>query len=73
MKNNARGAGMNQYQIEQLAGIKSPELAKHIMEQKTVSAKNAMSLLVMQCQSFDRCGMALLQEAVKDCKKELSV
>lgn len=62
---------MNQFQVEQMAGIKTPELAKHIMGQSTPSAKSAMSLLVMQCNSFDRCGMALLQEAVLDCKREI--
>ncbi len=39
----------SQYQIEQMAGITSIDVAKHIMDNKTPSAKNAMSLLVMQC------------------------
>lgn len=60
-----------QYQIEQLSGINTPELAKHIMSQKTVAAKNAMSLLVQQCNFYESAGMTLLQAAVKDCKHEL--
>lgn len=62
----------SQYQIEQMAGITSIDVAKHIMDNKTSSAKNAMSLLVMQCKSYVPNGMALLQEAVKECRKEIN-
>lgn len=60
-----------QYQIEQLAGITDKEIAQYIMKQETPSAKNAMSMLVMQSRCYEKGGMALLQEAVKDCKKEM--
>ena len=54
----------NQYQIEQMAGITSVDVAQHIMKGETPSAKNAMSLLKMQCSCYEDSGMALLKEAV---------
>lgn len=61
----------NQYQIEQMAGITSVDVAQHIMKGETPSAKNAMSLLKMQCSCYEDSGMALLKEAVLDCKREV--
>lgn len=62
---------MNQFQIEQMAGIKTHDVAKHIMSGSTPAAKNAMNLLVMQCKFYEPAGMTLLQEAVKECQEEL--
>lgn len=59
-----------QYQIEQEAGI-TPEIAQHMMHSGTSSANNAMSLLKMQVDFYEPCGMVLLQEAVKDCLREM--
>lgn len=64
---------MNQFQIEQMAGIKTKDVAEYIMKGSTQAAKNAMSLLVMQCKFYEPAGMTMLQEAVKTCKKELKL
>lgn len=60
-----------QYQIEQMAGITDDKIAEYIMKQKTSSAKNAMSLLKMQCDFYEPGGMALLKASVNDCRKEM--
>ena len=60
---------MNQRSIENAVGI-DDDVAKYMMEQKTDSARNAMSLLQMQTNSYDPCGFELLKASVRDCKKE---
>lgn len=61
---------MNQYQIEQYAGI-DQEVAQHMMQSGTKKAKHAMSLLRMCVSLADNCSLTLLKEAVLDCKKEM--
>ena len=61
---------MTQGQIEQMAGI-DQAVADHMMAKKTAAARSAMALLSIQCQGFDPGGMAMLQQAVKECRKEL--
>lgn len=62
---------MNQFQIEQHAGI-DQAVAQHMMHSGTPTAKNAMSLLGM-CVSLPEPGaLTLLREAVKDCRKEMN-
>ncbi|EJB8498055.1 hypothetical protein MW349_004179 [Acinetobacter baumannii] len=61
---------MNQYQIEQYAGI-DQDVAKHMMHSGTNKAKHAMSLLSMCVSLPDNCALTLLKEAVSDCKKEM--
>lgn len=61
-----------QYQIEQRAGITDTEIAKYLMDGKTVAARNAIGLLKMQCDYYEENGFALLEEAVKECRREMS-
>jgi len=61
-----------QYQIEQRAGITDSEIANYLMHGATDAARNAMGLLQMQCASYDEKGFALLEEAVKDCRMEMT-
>lgn len=61
-----------QYQIEQRAGITDTEIAKYLMEGNTSAARNAIGLLKMQCDHYEEKGFALLQEAVKECRREMS-
>lgn len=61
---------MNQYQIEQYVGIDN-ETAIYMMKKETSAAKNAMSLLKMCVDFFESGSLALLQEAVNECKKEI--
>lgn len=61
---------MNQYQIEQYAGI-DQAVAQHMMHSGTVKAKNAMSLLKMCVSLPENCSLTPLKEAVADCKKEM--
>lgn len=62
---------MNQVAIERDCGI-DEAVAKHMMAKETPSARNAMSLLQMQCNMYDAGGYALLKQAVADCKKEMA-
>lgn len=63
---------MNQFQIEQFAGI-DKETANHMMYSGTQKAKNAMSLLSMCVSLPESCALTLLKEAVKECKQEMKV
>ncbi|WOE32141.1 MULTISPECIES: hypothetical protein [unclassified Acinetobacter] len=62
--------GMNQFQIEQFAGI-DRDIANHMMSSGTQKAKHAMSILLMCVSLPDPCALTLLKEAVKECKKEM--
>lgn len=66
-----RQMAINQYQIEKAAGI-DQSIARHMMARKTPAACNAMGLLQMQVACYDSAGFALLQEAVKECRKEIT-
>ena len=61
---------MNQFQIEQYAGIDKP-VANHMMSSGTQKAKNAMSLLQMCVSLPENCALTLLKEAVSECKQEM--
>lgn len=65
---------MNQFQIEQFAGI-DKETANHMMYSGTQKPKNAMSLLSMCVSLPESCALTLtlLKEAVKECKQEMKV
>lgn len=62
----------SQYQIEQRAGITDMEIAKYLMDSKTNAARNAIGLLQMMCSYYEENGFALLQEAVKECRREMA-
>lgn len=62
----------SQAAIERKAGIANDdiEFAKYISTAKTDCSNNVIALLRMQVNFYEEAGMALLQEAVKDCRKE---
>lgn len=62
---------MNQRSIEDIAGI-DQDVAKHMMNQQTSAARNAMNLLKMCVDFYEPCVMGLLKQAVIDCKKEIN-
>ncbi len=62
---------MNQSQIEQHVGI-DVDVAKFMMYSKTVQAKNAMNLLSIAVNRPESAVLAMLSEAVVECKKEMS-
>lgn len=61
-----------QYQIEQAAGITDAAIAQYMMTEQSAAARNAMSLLQMQCACYEPGGFALLQAAVRDCRSEIA-
>ena len=56
--------------IEKEAGITN-QIAQYMMNSGTIQAKRAMSILRMAVDHYDTPTMALLVEAVKDCKNDL--
>lgn len=56
--------------IEQKAGI-NQEVAIYIMRANTEKSKHVMNLLKMVVDHYDEPSMALLEEAVKECKQEM--
>lgn len=62
---------MNQKSIEVAAGI-DWDVATHMMGQQTPAARSAMNLLKMCVDFYEPCAMALLKQAVIDCKKEIN-
>lgn len=63
---------MDQYSIEQAAGITDDSIAQYISDQKTPAARNAINLLKMLVDFYEPGGMGLLKCAVEECKQELA-
>ena len=62
---------MNQRQIEQAVGI-DKQVAEYMMRSNTPQANSAMSLLKLAVDAPEKVSIALLQEAVKDCKEDIN-
>lgn len=62
---------MNQFQIEKSVGIDLP-LGTYINTAKTPKCKQVVDLLTMAVALPDSACMALLEEAVKECKSEMN-
>lgn len=60
-----------QYQIEQAAGITDTALATYMMAGQSAAARNALALLQMQCACYEPGGFALLQEVVRECRRQM--
>lgn len=61
---------MNQAQIEKHVGI-NLAVGNYVMSAGTTKAKNVIDLLRMAVSLPESCSLALLEEAVRECKEEM--